>query len=520
MEAEGTYDNRMRFFLKDRGKTAKSVAAELGVSTRMLTYYQQGRVAMPVEYRQRLARILKASVEDIFPRNVAPDRRTPSTASSIERVTTRRSPLVHVEQTLPIVRAERMMVVPTAMPSIGESGYLDWPTWFAQRIAAMQDLVSYWGEVERSYYRLQWTMHQEMDMWNTMAQQQQHTDNVVTISRRTALATLAVISTTLLAAMRGDRPTPAMIDAFLARCTASITSCWHLLMGDGLATVEYVVPQYLPILETLAQRPGKYQKQAANLAAQGCLIMGLIAMHRVQFAVRLEYNRRAVQHSAIADDPTLKVTTLAILALAHYYQGDRSHSVQIYGQALAMIETNPQAVSPLIQSKVFSEAAPSYAQDGQTQRALRCMSTAIDLFPEQPDPERDPCFIVNDHGPGSLALWQGITYNHLGQNATYQGTQPSKLLQQAWQSLTKIETMPQHVVIPERIRVEIINHQAATAIAQRDLQRFTTYFVQGVQGAKALGSGKRLQEATANWKAARVAWPGEPAVNELVELFL
>ena len=348
----------------------------------------------------------------------------------------------------------------------------------------------------------------------------QHTDNTITVSRRTALATLAVLSTTLLAAMRGDRPTPAMIDAFLARCTASITSCWHLLMGDGLATVVYVVPQYLPILETLAQRPGKYQKQAAYLAAQGCILMGLVAMHRVNISARLAYNRRAVQHGAIAHDPTLHVTTLTILACAYYYQGDRSHSVQIYEQALAMIADNPQSISPLLQSKVFNEAASAYAQDGQTQRALRCMSTAIDLFPEQPDPERDPCFIVNDHGPGFLALWQGITYNHLGQNSIYQGTQPSKLLQQAWQSLTKIETMPQHVVIPERIRVEIINHQAATAVAQRDLQRFTTYFVQGVQGAKALGSDKRLQEATANWKAAKVAWPGEPVVNELVELFL
>ncbi len=90
----------------------------------------------------------------------------------------------------------------------------------------------------------------------------------------------------------------------------------------------------------------------------------------------------------------------------------------------------------------------------------------------------------------------------------------------AQQTLSQHERLDATIVVPERIRVEIINHQAATAIAQGDMELFQAYFQAGVQGAKALGSDKRMQEAITNWKAARERWPHEQRVLELADVLL
>ena len=75
-----------------------------------------------------------------------------------------------------------------------------------------------------------------------------HYDENANLTRRQALSTLAVLPLALLSpipCLRSIAPHP---EEFLPECAASITACWSLLNGDGLATVERTLPVFLPML--------------------------------------------------------------------------------------------------------------------------------------------------------------------------------------------------------------------------------------------------------------------------------
>ncbi|MGH2479976.1 MAG: hypothetical protein ACRDHW_10010 [Ktedonobacteraceae bacterium] len=51
-----------------------------------------------------------------------------------------------------------------------------------------------------------------------------------------------------------------------------------------------------------------------------------------------------------------------------------------------------------------------------------------------------------------------------------------------------------------------------------DLDEAAHYLLAGIQGAIALGSEKRRQEALSNWQAAYKRWPQEKQVFELADV--
>jgi hypothetical protein len=52
------------------------------------------------------------------------------------------------------------------------------------------------------------------------------------------------------------------------------------------------------------------------------------------------------------------------------------------------------------------------------------------------------------------------------------------------------------------------------------MEDFRHHLIAGIQGAQALGSQKRRQEAIDNWKEARKVWPHETKVLELADLLV
>ncbi len=68
---------------------------------------------------------------------------------------------------------------------------------------------------------------------------------------------------------------------------------------------------------------------------------------------------------------------------------------------------------------------------------------------------------------------------------------------------------------PERIRVEIANHHAATAVHLNDLDAFVLHMTDALEGAAALGSAQRKKEAARAWDLATARWPREPRVLAL-----
>jgi tetratricopeptide (TPR) repeat protein len=330
-------------------------------------------------------------------------------------------------------------------------------------------------------------------------------------SRRTALAALAIISTTLLAQVQTGPLTAVLMEDFLTQCTASITACWHLLNGDGLVTVEYALPSYLPLLVTLARQSSPHQKTAAHLAAQGSLLMYLVSHHRLRFREELAYANQAVTLAKVSGDCNLHVSALIWLAGAL----ERDEQPKIMLQKCQEAAKYLDKVVPLLRSQVLACLAYAHALNGPVQGALRCMGTARDCFPSALG--EVPCFVSCDYDLYYLILYEGRTHLSLGESDTEHARQHS---QQARTALAQFGQLSPTIFVPERYRLQIINEQAAAAIGAGNMEEFEHYLLAGVAGAKALGSQKRHQEAIANWQAARKAWPHEETILKLASALI
>ncbi len=398
----------------------------------------------------------------------------------------------------------------------------DVATWFGARVNELKTSGASWYSTTSTCQQQQTLIHAEVEKWNAMTD---HISDELRITRRTALATLATLANTLLIKVHTGPLTARLAEEFLAQCTLSITACYHLLSGDGLVTVEYALPIYLPVLLSLAKQPSPYQHRAAYLAAQGCWLMGLVAHHRLHFEERVAYGKQSVEFARLSEDRTLLVMLLASLGNAWYNVGQQAEMrqkqreadtafawmLQAYQEAASMLAQAPQDVPKLLYSKVFAGLAHAYAQHAAVQEALRWIAEARSVFSEQP--ENVPSFLATDYGIYQVILFEGLTFLDLSKH-----DRTGDYDKQAWEKLEQIEQLPAHIFVPERIHVEIVNQRALAAVRTGDMEAFRTYFMSGVQGAQALGSEKRRQEAIANWKAARDQWPQEKRVMELADL--
>jgi tetratricopeptide (TPR) repeat protein len=344
-----------------------------------------------------------------------------------------------------------------------------------------------------------------------MADQDYQQTSEYLITRRTALATLATLSTRLLTRVQGGPLSPIVVEEFLRESTTAITACWELLNANGLATVEYALPRYLPLLMNLAHQPSKYQQQAAYLASQGCLLMNFVTYHQFRFHELLAYATQSVELAVISTDTNLHVKALGWLGGAFEQNG----------QAQMLLEKRQYAAFHLkkilqpLQSKVLSELAYAYAQNGRTEDAQRSLKEAQQLLPDTIG--EVPCFISSDYGMLQLILEEGKTHIALSQHDTDHVLEHSM---QAQTALAQLGKLPSTISVPERTKIEIINHQAAAAVGAGNMEEFIHYLQAGAKGAKALGSQKRKQEAIANWKAARVRWPHEKQIWELADILM
>jgi hypothetical protein len=69
--------------------------------------------------------------------------------------------------------------------------------------------------------------------------------------------------------------------------------------------------------------------------------------------------------------------------------------------------------------------------------------------------------------------------------------------------------------IPDRIRFEIINYQARTAVLLNDLDAFETCVRRGSEGVALLESRQRQKEMQVAWQRANERWPHERRLKAL-----
>src|SRR6266568_2662724 len=385
----------------------------------------------------------------------------------------------------------------------------EWPAWFGMRVAQLVTLVDTWPGSISQADSLQALLHQEILMFDAAAPEHQDVAYMThALSRRQALVTLAALPTTLAhpaAVSAGTPGAAAAADSFLSRCAASLTACWHLLRGSDLSTVDRVVPTYLFALEGVARQESRYQQAAAQLASQAHRILGIIALHRDPLKVRERHCKQALHFATIGSDPNSQASALISLASTYFYGSNPARAATVYEQALSL----GSDLSALQRSRVHAELAVAYGQLRREQEAIRSAGVAEEMYPGHP--EEDRSFLYAEFTPASLTLERGLAYVALAEQYPGRGYQS-----RASDIFARVEqAMP--ATVPDRIRFEIVNHQARTAVLQNDLDAFETYMGRGLDGVDLLQSRQRRKEAREAWERARQRWPGDRRLQTVSE---
>jgi tetratricopeptide (TPR) repeat protein len=381
----------------------------------------------------------------------------------------------------------------------------EWPTWFGIRLARLVALVHSWQGSVDEIDSLQALVHQEILMFDASAPEGDDfgSSSAHDLSRRQALLTLTALPVTFAVsnAASADTRDPATTkDFFLSQCAASLTASWHLLRGSDLSTIDHMLSTYLLPLEGVARHSSRYQKAAAGLASQAHRICGIIALHRNRLKVREHHCRQALRYASVASDPSIRASALVSLASTYFYNSEPARAAAVFE------ETSDVGVgmSPLQRARVYAELSVVYGQLNREQDAIRSAGLAEEIYPEQP--EQDPSFLYAEFTPASLTLEQGLAYIALAEQDPGRGYQ-----RKAGDIFARFESeMPADA--PDRIRFEIINHQARTAVLLDDIDAYEIYAHRGLDGVITLGSRQRLKEMKSAWCDAMARWPRERRV--------
>lgn len=410
------------------------------------------------------------------------------------------------------------LIVPSSPLEVGFKSVpetTDSTIWIGEKAAQIVAIVTHWRRSVLLCADLQQIIDQELitmlDDTPITLPMAQHLEEV-RLSRRHALLTLSALPQGLLALVHRS-PKGFIDEDFLPSCAASVTACWHLMGGREIIAVERAVSRYLPLLSVWARRPSSSPQQtAASLAAQGCLLQGLAALHLLpsprNSQVRLSFCQQAVELSRLSGNQELLVVALTHLGSTYAEVGQFQQTLQIHQEAVTLASS----ISPVLRSKALVELARAYAQVNQENDALRTIGDARNILPSEN--ESLPCYLP-DSGIFHFTLVEGQTFLFLGKYHPEGGYN-----EQAGLSLSQTEYLPKGMIVPERFRVEIVNQRALASLRQKDLEQFHAFSMEGVAGAKTLNSEARRQEVVTNWKEARAIWPREARITELAGLLL
>jgi tetratricopeptide (TPR) repeat protein len=353
----------------------------------------------------------------------------------------------------------RSMLIASAAPG-DVATTSEWPIWFGTRLAHLTTLVNNWHGAAGQFDSLQAILHQEVLMFDAVKPDGPHSAELFhALSRRQALVTLAALPVSLdasIAPAASALGVAVATEAFLSRCAASLAACWHLLGGADLAAVDQIVSAYIIGLEGVAGRQSAYQLGAARLASQAHRICGIIALHRDQLRAREIHCKQALFYATIASDASSRISALISLASTYFYSYDPARAAAVYEKVFELESDIP----PLQRSRVHAELSVVYGQLGREYPSRNYARRAADIFA------------------------------HLGNTTS---------------------------AVPDRIRYEIINHQAATAVHLNDLEAFESFMASAFDGVAILGSMQRRKEAQGAWQLADQRWPRERRIKALSE---
>lgn len=260
------------------------------------------------------------------------------------------------------------------------------------------------------------------------------------------------------------------VGAYLAECQEHVRACWRLLAGKEISVAQFLLCSWLPSLEPLVAKPSQHQQQAAHLAAQGYMLVGLIAILQRRYDAAEWSRRQAVDYAALSGDISLHVA--AIKHLATQYDDLQCWSLQrrIYAQALPLIAD----ATPLLRSRIELGLALAEARLGDQRAALDWWEKAQESFPTYPE-DHDPAYSYADCGSATFNHYGGLMYLEFGQ------------AEKAFGLLDGLQTP-----VPLRTENEITLCKVQATLALHDLDRTKAYMETGLQGAVNLQTEKFL----------------------------
>ncbi|RAQ94804.1 bacterial transcriptional activator domain-containing protein [Thermogemmatispora tikiterensis] len=385
------------------------------------------------------------------------------------------------------------------------------PLWFVWQQRRIEGLLA--SFLERSDGRL------ELPAWAELRRRLQEElatvppqdhDRDYAISRRQMLGALAALPLTTLARTSNGLPP---VEEMLPLCAAANAACWQLLNSQGIDIVREILPRYLPLLEHLAQ-PGKsLYSLAARLAAEANRIAGIAAAHHQgDRRAKQIFSRKAVHLAARSGHAPAQVAALRDLSLAFYY--DR---LQVPSMLAHLEPATPllAACPSVMQSSVLCLQATAWAYLGREETALRLLGEAHERFEPEGESEALPDFRFHED---NLILWTGRVYLHLAMRFPEKG-----YARQAWQTYSRLATIPAMATTPSRLQVEILLDETKTALIQQEQETFAYLLMECMHRATELGSQCLQEDAAALYRqvcAEDHPWHNERALKELTDLFI
>ncbi len=214
---------------------------------------------------------------------------------------------------------EQAALVETIELSYGEQRYpgifsdfmpqRDWAIWFGLKQAQINTMMALWHGTMLSCDEVQIAIDQEIKTMDDELQRYQVNEQE-SISRRQALIAIAALPTTLLAyGVTSDTIT----EDFLRQCAASITACWHLMNGKGLAAVNEVLPKTGTAARSIGTTTIKTSASAAQLATQSSIIQAILSMHQLNFKARETHCNDAIRYAHISGNNKLQAAAYMYL---------------------------------------------------------------------------------------------------------------------------------------------------------------------------------------------------------------
>ncbi len=297
---------------------------------------------------------------------------------------------------------------------------------------------------------------------------------------------------------------PAHLDAATLQHFETLTAtCWEFSNTGQLQMAEQVLASFLPQFLELAPA----HAQAARLAADGLILRSILAAHRLKLADKVTLCQQAVVYAKQANDSPILMAALNELACAFRYTQQDENALRVSQEMLFYSRYAP----PLLQARAYIVAAAAFSRFGRVKEADLYIQMAYETFPDH------SAYDLVVHANASIfimGLYEGRAYLSQGKGEKAFATFGGQLFEGR---VTGYQSMN---ALPERIRLEITNHQGQAAILSNNLEEYARCLEEGITGAVALKSHKRFHEAVTTFRQEVPAkWRTEPRLKELADRF-